>query len=518
MKKDSSDFVQFIADSGVQKMIDELKQSLLVNGEMPVFSDLIQEENGRFYQYANYVQEGGGVLGVGLVGYTYVLESLGIRFLKLAGTSAGAINTIMLASVNKENYNHSKESDRFKLKSEIILHEMLNYDFWKLVDGNWFTKALIRLFINSKPGTLILQWILIISAIIPIVYALFSVVIQLIFPDAVFSPVIIDINETLRVITAISMIILIMAIALIIGFFALFSRQGFGINPGNNFQNWIMDIMKRNHIHTAADLEKKMQQHFEGISLRPDRKMMHDQGDTTQIDPPYITIIASDITNQTKVEFPLMAKDYWQKPNDVNPADFVRASMSIPVFFEPFKVRVYETVKETSMLQKLKEDVQRMQQHSYDACFVDGGILSNFPINIFHNPKIKVARCPTFGVKLEDADHITGKETKVKKTRFLNFLGNIFSTVRFYYDRDFLKKNEIYEQCIAHVDVAGFNWLNFGLDYETKLQLFQRGAEAAKVFFLGGTIWVDGKEKIFEAYDWEKFKIDREKMVIAQNG
>lgn len=38
------------------------------------------------------------MLGVGLLGYTYVLEQAGIRFIGLGGTSAGAINTILMAT------------------------------------------------------------------------------------------------------------------------------------------------------------------------------------------------------------------------------------------------------------------------------------------------------------------------------------------------------------------------------------------------------------------------------------
>lgn len=125
---------------------------------------------------------------------------------------------------------------------------------------------------------------------------------------------------------------------------------------------------------------------------------------------------------------------------------------------------------------------------------------------------------PTFGVKLEDEDHIVAGVSKTVPKSFFSFLGSIFSTVRFYYDRDFLKRNEIYEKCIAHVDAADFNWLNFGIDTKTKLELFKKGAEAAKTFFLGGTVWIDGKEKPFEAYDWEKFKKEREQMVLSQYG
>ena len=39
-------------------------------------------------QYVDLVQEGGGVHGVALAGYTYVLEKMGIGFMKMAGTSA----------------------------------------------------------------------------------------------------------------------------------------------------------------------------------------------------------------------------------------------------------------------------------------------------------------------------------------------------------------------------------------------------------------------------------------------
>lgn len=55
-----------------------------------VVSDIVSADDEPI-QYVDLVQKGGGVLGVALVGYVYVLEQAGIRFLKLAGTSAGAI-------------------------------------------------------------------------------------------------------------------------------------------------------------------------------------------------------------------------------------------------------------------------------------------------------------------------------------------------------------------------------------------------------------------------------------------
>src|SRR5260221_14323177 len=79
------------------------------------------------HQYANLVQEGGGVLGIALVGYTYILEQMGVRFLSLAGTSAGAINTILISAIGK------KQEE----KSTVILGHLGNLKLFDFVDGFW---------------------------------------------------------------------------------------------------------------------------------------------------------------------------------------------------------------------------------------------------------------------------------------------------------------------------------------------------------------------------------------------
>src|SRR5687768_16054181 len=59
------------------------------------YSDIVDDD----YQYVDLVMEGGGVLGIALVGYTYILEKAGIRFLGVGGTSAGSINALMIAAL-----------------------------------------------------------------------------------------------------------------------------------------------------------------------------------------------------------------------------------------------------------------------------------------------------------------------------------------------------------------------------------------------------------------------------------
>ncbi|HRF17438.1 MAG TPA: patatin-like phospholipase family protein, partial [Chitinophagaceae bacterium] len=89
-------------------------------------------------QYVDLVQEGGGVLGIALVGYTYVLEKMGIRFFSMAGTSAGAINTMLLACAG------NKEEE----KSSKIVEHLVKLEMFSFVDGkssNWkFTKWIKR--------------------------------------------------------------------------------------------------------------------------------------------------------------------------------------------------------------------------------------------------------------------------------------------------------------------------------------------------------------------------------------
>ena len=102
------------------------------------FSDVI-DQNG--YQYVDLVQEGGGVLGIALVGYTYILESAGIRFFHLAGTSAGAINTLVLAcldSIDKE-------------KSKKVLDILARQDLFEFVDGDPVLKNMVQKIIEGTP-------------------------------------------------------------------------------------------------------------------------------------------------------------------------------------------------------------------------------------------------------------------------------------------------------------------------------------------------------------------------------
>jgi NTE family protein len=102
----------FTQANEVQELLAELKRAY----EGKPFSDVIDDQGN---QYVDLVMEGGGVLGVALVGYTYVLEEMGIRFLRVGGTSAGSINAVLVAGLGTPE----------ERKSEKIIKELANVDF-----------------------------------------------------------------------------------------------------------------------------------------------------------------------------------------------------------------------------------------------------------------------------------------------------------------------------------------------------------------------------------------------------
>ncbi len=133
--------------------------------------------------------------------------------------------------------------------------------------------------------------------------------------------------------------------------------------------------------------------------------------------------------------------------------------------------------------------------------FVDGGILSNFPINMFYNKDIEVPRLPTLGIDLDDSKP-EDKKDEPEEWSFAGYLGRMFNTVRFYYDKDFSLQNRIMNLGVGKVPVADYNWLNFFLTNEQKIDLFAIGAEAAK--------------KFLDEFNWSHYKGDRQTFFLQQ--
>ena len=115
--------------------------------EKPLCVSDVRDVQGK--QYVDLVQEGGGVHGIALAGYTYILEKMGIGFMKMAGTSAGSINTLLLNAVytKAEAETLGISGSYFETRSEKALEYLANKPLTDMVDGHpvW-RKLLLKMF------------------------------------------------------------------------------------------------------------------------------------------------------------------------------------------------------------------------------------------------------------------------------------------------------------------------------------------------------------------------------------
>jgi NTE family protein len=462
----------FIKNDSVAACISRLRSAFRTRPF--IVSDVLDNND---HQYVNLVQKGGGVLGIALVGYTYVLEEMGIRFIRLAGTSAGAINTALMTVTGKKE----------EAKSLKILDAICKLDFFNLVDGHPAARWLIKKFITHKDFTVqVKKWITGIFITLALLFAGDFVFLGLQHSVPSFS----ILTKAFFVSTGFFLLLVFILIAYIATLLKRLKDSGFGINPGDYFYDWIKKQLLDNGVKTVTDLKAKAAAPVPGLHLRvPNSEGLNGlKGD--------VTFIASELVTQNKVEFPAMC-NLFRKEEDIDtlqPAGFVRASMSIPVFFESYFIEDIPCSDQT-----VKDEWAKLGEKDPPATarFVDGGILSNFPINLFYNPKVIIPRLPSFGIDLDDTKaNDTGK--RAESWSLSGYFYRIFNTIRFYYDKDFLIKNTFFKKGVGTISLANFNWLNFFLTDQDKIEMFVRGAQAAASFL--------------EGFDWNDYKNDRSQM------
>lgn len=404
----------FTHEAQVLNLVEDLKES---HGKKE-YSDIIDDEG---HQYVDLVMEGGGVLGIALVGYTHVLEQVGIRFLRIGGTSAGAINAALLASLGKPE----------ETKSEEILSHLASVDMGSFVDGDSDAKDFIQSMLRKPEQQNVLErrlpagWIAFVKG----------------------AQVLDNLNNDL------------------------------GLNPGKAFYNWIKKILDKDGIKSTAQLKERMTTP-KNLKARHPRKLRSGSTNTR------LALIAADITTETKVEFPKMTSLYWKDENEVHPAHYVRASMSVPGFFHPYRVKAIPQGDDAR--KNWVKHAQYTGNLPRECLFIDGGIMSNFPINLFHKPEF-VPLAPTFGARL-GTDRLDPRDIASP----FQMLGAIFDSARHTLDFDFISQNPDYKKLVTDINPGDHHWLNFELSDEAKKDLFIRGARAAYHFLIG--------------FDWKNYK------------
>ncbi len=470
-----------ILKSGVDELIKSYQEELSSQNQTLHISDVTDAQG---HQYVDLVQEGGGVLGIALVGYTYVMEKMGIRFFSMAGTSAGAINTLLLACMG------NKESE----KSEKITTELSQLNMFDFVDGKpdnsrftkWAKKWVQKIILKPKSLSRFIGWLKLLFI------ALFVTTIAC-FIINFFAP---GISKWIGLAAIVFLLILTGIVFLIAKRIQRISKSGYGLSKGHTFHDWLKGILEgcfvqQDPLKGSINSLAAFGEHFMQV---PPLIVRSDERRPQNLPPhmPMITLITCDIISKIKIEFPRMWDLYWSKPEHVHSADFVRASMSIPVFFESYQLTELRKKSNFEIWSKQVNWQNALQQIPNTGQFIDGGILSNFPISIFYNPHYPVPRMPTFGVRLQDGiiDAANRSNNSLSK-----YIMSLFSTIRFHFDRDFITRNRAFNKAVCSIDVQGHSWLNFFMDDAEKVKLFREGAESA-IHFLRN-------------FDWELYKSER---------
>jgi NTE family protein len=186
-----------------------------------------------------------------------------------------------------------------------------------------------------------------------------------------------------------------------------------------------------------------------------------DPGSTLPLDRSYrLVVMASDVSLKQLVRLPWdYDRHYGLDPAPRPISEAVRASMSIPFFFEPARLRHGDGRS--------------------SSCLVDGGMLSNFPIDVFDRTDGQAPRFPTFGIKLstrpEDKQIHDGADNAFELTAAM------IATMMGFYDAGHIADEDVLDRTIF-VDTFGISAVDFGLSEADRERLFESGRCAARAF------------------------------------
>lgn len=215
-----------------------------------------------------------------------------------------------------------------------------------------------------------------------------------------------------------------------------------GIYPGDYALRFITDRLADCGIRTWADLRGA----DAGSSLPPDQQYR-------------LVVTASDLSRGQLVRLPWDYDQYGLDADSQSVALAVRASMSVPFFFRPVMLRCGPP--------------------GGTATLVDGGLLSQFPVELFDRTDGQPQRWPTFGVKLSARPGAwpAAKPVNGPAGMAMAALRTLVGAHDAYHLDD-----EHTTQRTVFVDTSGVDGLDFGIDAATRALLYRNGRDAATRF------------------------------------
>lgn len=219
-----------------------------------------------------------------------------------------------------------------------------------------------------------------------------------------------------------------------------------GIYEGNYLRSWLDALLTDLGKRTFADLKVD----DPGSSLPPEKAYK-------------LVVMASDVSRGELVRFPWDYPSYGLDPDEQLVADAVRASMSIPFFYEPIRLRW-----------------RASDGTETDSFLVDGGMLSNFPIEVFDRTDGRAPRWPTFGIKLS-ARPQSARAQKFRIDGTFALARAMIGTMTGFHDQMHIDDECVLKR-LMFVDSANTKATDFDLDETAQDLLFENGRGAATDF------------------------------------
>ena len=223
--------------------------------------------------------------------------------------------------------------------------------------------------------------------------------------------------------------------------------KGTGIYKGDYAHDWVSSQLKNLGFTTFGDL------------AIDDRDLPEEQRYK-------LVVTVADVTTGQLVRLPWdYRRVYGLDPDEQFVADAVRASMSIPFFFRPVSLR--GTTGRTSTL-------------------VDGGLLSNFPIDSLDRTDGKKPRWPSFGVTVlpnlpDGNDKVIPALAPFRLLGPPHLLESVITTVLVGRDQAYLNQPWVNARAIR-VDSTDVGFLDFDISDDDVEALYAKGYAAAQDF------------------------------------
>ena len=230
-----------------------------------------------------------------------------------------------------------------------------------------------------------------------------------------------------------------------------------GAYQGDYIHDWLHRELRRLGVVTFGDLRR--------MDVGDDEHLTDEQRYS-------LVVMATDVTRGRLLRLPWDYRLFNLDPDAQLVADAVRMSLSIPLFFEP-----------CSLTNAVTGEI---------SVIVDGGVLSNFAIEVFDRTDGKKPRWPTFGVRLLP-DLPAGNAHVFPALALplvppLRLVEQVLTTSLVGRDQTHLDRPGVRERTMT-IDTSGVGITDFRVTEGQRQRLLRQGREGAEAFL---TRWTGG--------------------------